>query len=399
MAYLRFILDNLRSLSYGFLLALFSTFGQTALIAVYGGEVMALYDLTAGEYGLIYMLATLTAIILAGMGVACLAMFAQGFVQSLIFLYVTLLLLRLFGQGLMSHASMTATARDFRRTRGKALSLVSMGHAPGEAFFPYMAVSLMLIFGWRESWLGYGLFCLVAALPLLVWLSSKPRTPRSKEPEPSEAEVEAAKQGWTRSQVVRDAGFYLLLPAMFAAPCLGTGMFFHQVALVEAKGWPLSAFAAGFTTFAITSTLSGLLAGKLVDAFSARWLIRFVLWPMTLGFLVISWAESPLWVHALMLLVGMTTGFNHTVGTAIWAELYGIAHLGAIRALSASFMVFSTAVGPAAMGLLLDSGLSMSEVLLLAAAWTGLTAACMPLVLSLIHRRRPDLGPLRNQSA
>ena len=66
MAYLRFILDNLRSLSYGFLLALFSTFGQTAFIAVYGGEVMALYDLTAGEYGLIYMLATLTSAAIIG---------------------------------------------------------------------------------------------------------------------------------------------------------------------------------------------------------------------------------------------------------------------------------------------------------------------------------------------
>ncbi|MEJ2026899.1 MAG: hypothetical protein P8X52_05425 [Limibacillus sp.] len=62
-----------------------------------------------------------TSIILCGMAVACLAMYLQAFLGSLLFLYLTLLLLRLFGQGLMSHASMTVTARDFNRNRGPFL--------------------------------------------------------------------------------------------------------------------------------------------------------------------------------------------------------------------------------------------------------------------------------------
>lgn len=414
MAYLRFILGNLRSLSYGFLLALFSTFGQTAFIAVYGREVMALYGLTPGEYGLIYMAATLTSaglmihagkqidslprglftgIILAGISLACFAMFLQGFFQSLVFLYLTLLLLRLFGQGLMSHASMTAMARDFNRNRGKALSLAAMGHAPGEAFFPLIAVGLMALIGWRESWLAYALFCLFAVLPLLLWLSAKPRVPRSgAEAPPTDEEAQAAKRGWTRAQVLRDPAFYLLLPALFASPCLGTGLFFHQVPLVEDKGWALTDFAAAFPTFALATTLFGLLGGKLVDARSARWLLQFALWPMAAGFALIGWAESPLAPHGLMILMGATVGINHTISTALWAELYGLAHLGAIRALSSSFMVFSTSLGPAAMGLLLDGGLSMSGVMLLAALWVAATALLQPLVFTVILRRRPELA-------
>lgn len=416
MAYLRFILGNLRSLSYGFLLSLNSTFGQTAFIAVYGGQIMALYGLSPGEYGLLYMAATLTSaalmiqagkqvdslprwlftsIILCGMAVACLAMYLQAFLGSLLFLYLTLLLLRLFGQGLMSHASMTVTARDFNRNRGKALSIAGMGHAPGEAFFPLMAVALMAWVGWRESWLLYSAVTLFAMLPLFLWLAAKPRVPRKgAEPAPSEAERKAAGEGWTRGQVLRDPGFYLLLPALFAAPCLGTGLFFHQVPLVEAKGWALSDFAAGFATYALSNVVFGLLSGRLIDRFSARWLFQFMLWPMAGGFLVIGLAGDPLWVYALMLLQGATTGMNHTIGTALWAELYGLAHLGAIRALSAAFMVFSTAIGPPVMGLLLDAGLTMGGVMVLAAAWTAATALWVPVALRIVQRHRAELDPL-----
>ncbi|WP_455371957.1 MFS transporter, partial [Limibacillus halophilus] len=255
------------------------------------------------------------------------------------------------------------------------------------------AVGLMSLVGWRESWLAYALFCLFAVLPLLLWLAAKPRVPRAgAEAPPTPEEESAARQGWTRGQVLRDPGFYLLLPALFASPCLGTGLFFHQVSLVEAKGWALTDFAAAFPTFAVATSLFGLWGGRLVDARSARWLLRVALWPMAAGFALIGWAESPLAPHGLMILMGATVGFNHTISTALWAELYGLAHLGAIRALSSSFMVFSTALGPAAMGLLLDSGLAMSEVMLLAALWVALTAALQPLVFAVIARRRPELA-------
>lgn len=419
MAYLQFIASNFRSLSYGFLLSLFSTFGQTAFIAVYGGQILALYDMTPGEYGLLYMLATLssaalmiqagklvddlprplfTGAVMVGMTVACLAMYAQAYIQSMLFLYLTLLLLRLFGQGLMSHASMTAMARDFNRNRGKALSIAAMGHAPGEAFFPLIAVGLMAWIGWRDSWLTYSLLSLVVVLPLLLWLAAKPRRPRSSaEPHLSDAERLVENQGWTRKQVIRDPGFYLLLPVMFAVPCLGTGLFFHQVILVEEKGWALSDFASGFTTFAIATTIFGLIGGKLIDSRNARWVLNFALWPMALGFFAVALSDNPLVVHALMLLIGITVGLNHTIGTALWAELYGLTHLGAIRALTSSFMVFSTALGPAMMGFLLDQGISMNQVLLLAAAWVAVTAACIPLILATIQRRRPDLAAISSR--
>lgn len=46
---------------------------------------------------------------------------------------------------------------------------------------------------------------------------------------------------------------------------------------------------------------------------------------------------------------------NSLIGV-IWVERYGRTHLGAIRSLAQSAMIFSTTVAPVSVGLLLDGG-------------------------------------------
>ena len=63
-----------------------------------------------------------------------------------------------------------------------------------------------------------------------------------------------------------------------------------------------------------------------------------------------------------------------TVVTAMWAQVYGLGHLGAIRALGASLSVLSSALGPAAMGWLIDDGVSMEAIALTSAVYLGCAA-------------------------
>ena len=58
----------------------------------------------------------------------------------------------------------------------------------------------------------------------------------------------------------------------------------------------------------------------------------------------------------------MTSGAAVMVVTAMWAKVYGLGHLGAIRALGASLSVVSSALGPAAMGWLIDDHISMEAI-------------------------------------
>ena len=56
---LTFLRNNARWIAGGFLLTFFSSFGQTFFIGLSGEELRAKFDLTDGEFGLTYMVATL----------------------------------------------------------------------------------------------------------------------------------------------------------------------------------------------------------------------------------------------------------------------------------------------------------------------------------------------------
>ena len=57
-------------------------------------------------------------------------------------------------------------------------------------------------------------------------------------------------------------------------------------------------------------------------------------------------------------LMGVSYGFSSTLFGALWPEVYGIRHLGSIRALTVAIMVFATAMGPGITGFLIDRGVS-----------------------------------------
>jgi hypothetical protein len=52
------------------------------------------------------------------------------------------------------------------------------------------------------------------------------------------------------------------------------------------------------------------------------------------------------------------------VVTAMWAEVYGTGHLGAIRALAAAMSVVASALAPASMGWLIDAGITIEAIAL-----------------------------------
>ena len=70
--------------------------------------------------------AVIASALLAG---ACLLLALSGSTPLLV---LALLGLRLAGQGMMSHASITGMARSFTPNRGKAIALATLGHPAGE---------------------------------------------------------------------------------------------------------------------------------------------------------------------------------------------------------------------------------------------------------------------------
>ena len=46
----------------------------------------------------------------------------------------------------------------------------------------------------------------------------------------------------------------------------------------------------------------------------------------------------------------------------MWAELYGVLHLGSIKAMVAGIQVISSALGPAVFGLLIDLSIKIEDI-------------------------------------
>ncbi|HHZ09456.1 MAG TPA: MFS transporter, partial [Rhizobiales bacterium] len=167
MSPLPFLRDNARWLAGGFLLTLFSSFGQTFFISLSAADIRAEYGLSHGGFGTLYMVATLaSALTLSYLGTIVDRFSMRGVVllivpllavgtasmaisRHVVHLAATIYLLRLFGQGMMTHTAFTAMGRWYAAQRGRAVSIVTLGHNAGEALLPLAFVGAAGLVGWR----------------------------------------------------------------------------------------------------------------------------------------------------------------------------------------------------------------------------------------------------------
>ena len=384
-------------LLFGFLMTFWSSPGQTFLISLFSGELRAALGLSDGEFAGIYSLATLLSAIVMiwsgslvdrielkklsiaivlGLGVGCVMMsFSSGILTLLISLFV----LRQFGQGLMFIVSGTAMVRYLDAHKGKASALAGMGYAVAEAIMPSLLVGLLLWVGWRHSWQVAGVVLVLFMVPAIFYLL-RGHTRRHRDYLAGLSQTAAhdvnvvRRRQWTRSEVLRDRYFYLFAPGLMSQPLMFTGFIFHQVHLVESKGWPLIGWAALFSVYAMVSVATKLVTGHVIDRYGAIRMIPLVALPMGVGLVVLSFSTDLFWGGAFLVLTGVTVGFQSTAVAPFWSEMYGNRHLGSIKSLGSAVMVFCTALSPILMGWQIDVGTSMDTLALASAVYIFVTS-------------------------
>ncbi|MBW3098049.1 MFS transporter [Pseudohoeflea coraliihabitans] len=372
MPLIHFLRENARWIIGGFLLTFFSSFGQTFFIALSAGEIRAEFGLSHGQFGGLYMIATLaSALTLPQLGkvvdrysIAMVATFvipalmlatvSMALASNVVWLGVTIYALRLFGQGMMTHIAMTAMGRWFSAQRGRAVSLATLGHQGGEAVLPSAFVFAAYALGWRGTWLASAAVLALVAWPVIYLLMRQARMPRASDG----PERLVVAHEWTRAEVMRDPMFWLCLGGILAPGFIGTTVFFHQVYLSELRGWPVSVFASAYLIMSSMTIIFALIAGQLIDRFSAIRILPSFLVPLAASCLVLATTASPWGAYVFMALMGISYGFSSTLFGALWPELYGTRHLGSIRAVVVALMVLATAVGPGLTGWLIDAGVS-----------------------------------------
>lgn len=405
-AYFSFVAGNRRFLGFGFLMAFGSSFGQTYFIGIFGPSIQAEFDLGHTAWGTTYMIGTLasaavlpwtgrqidgmaleryTALVCLAMVVACLGIAS---VAGPVTLVLAIFALRQSGQGLLSHVAITSMARYFDSGRGRAIAVAALGFSTGEAVLPFVAVLAIGAVGWRFAYAGSALLLACLAVPIFWCLAGHGERHRrhleqlardASNPQPSA-------RAWTRSEMLRDPRFYLLIPSVTAPSMILTGMFFHHLNLADAKQWSHAWITGSYFVYAIAAVATSLVAGRLIDRYGAVRLVPWMLAPLAAGLAVVALFDDAWMAWPYLMLAGVTVGIAHTAISALWAELYGVTHLGAIKSLAAAISVFASALGPVSMGALMDAGVAIESVCLVFAGYCFVATALLGPVLA----RRPS---------
>ena len=344
---LRFIRANAAFLAAGFILTFSSSWGQTYFISLFAAQIMEEIGLTDASWGLLYMVATsasaivmifagtmtdrfrartLLMIVLPGLALACLLMSVN---YSVVGLVVVIFMLRFFGQGMASQLAIVSMARWFVASRGKALSIATMGFSLGNAVLPFLFVSLLAVLTWRQTWVVAALMCLLV-VPVLMRLLQQERTPQAVAKDNQVAGMGG--RHWTRMDMMRHPLFWLAIPMLLAPPAWGTVLFFQQVHFVEVKGWTMAGYTALFPIYIMALVSMTFLSGEMIDRVGPAVMMGAWRVPWAMGFTVRARAPSRGWALLGLVLCGIGQGIQSNAPTSFFSEYYGTRHLGAIKA-------------------------------------------------------------------
>ena len=379
---------SLKVIIFGFIFTFFSSFGQSYFLGLFNTSIREALSISHGQFGSIYASATLfssfiliwvgkkiddfSAIKLAYFVIISLSIssFIFSKINSIVFLFLAIFLMRLFGQGLMSHTASTTVSRYFDKSRGKALSTSWLGLSLAEFILPVLIVYFLTFIHWRELWIGFSLL-IILFLPVASMFLINNLNINSRESDSNNNSREDTIKQWSRREVLKDYKFYIICGNLLAMPWIFTGFAVFQSFVQISKGWGPYVIAQSFMAYSICSVLTLFITGILIDKFSSRKLLIFTNIPMLIAAMMLIVFDHPIVSFIFLGLMGITNGFANVLGTSTWAELYGVRFIGGIKAMTSALMVFSTAFGTALYGFLIDKGFGIEQIATFSAIYVG----------------------------
>ena len=396
---------SLKVIIFGFIFTFFSSFGQSFFLGIFNSSIRNELSITHGQFGSIYASATLTSsFILIWLGkkiddisiskfaflVILLLAFSCFFfskISTVPILFIAILLMRFSGQGMMSHTATTTISRFFTKSRGKALSTGWFGLSTAEFILPVLMIYLLSIIDWKNIWLIISI-CILIFLPITSYFLTKDLNFDSREKSDNETSTDRNYKQSKREEVIKDYRFYILCANMLAMQSIATGTFVYQSFILSSKNWGPYIIAQSFMVYSILSVLTLILSGFLIDKFTSRKILIFMNIPLFFAAVVLFSFNQPFSSFILFGLIGISNGLCNVLGSSTWAEIYGVKHIGSIKALTTALMVFATASGTAIFGVLIDKGYSIEQISLFSLGYISISIVSLFLI-------REKLNPIK----
>ena len=388
---------NYKIILFGFIFTFFSSFGQSYFLGLFNPSIRDSLSITHGQFGSVYASATLlSSFILVWIGkkiddvnilkfasyviiLLAISCFLFSKISSIVFLFISIFLMRLSGQGLMSHTATTTISRYFEKSRGRALSTAWLGLSLAEFILPLLIVFLLTIINWRNIWLSISILVIVV-LPLISFFLVKNIDLNSREDSNSGSKKIKKIKQWKRIEVIKDYRYYIICLYMLAMPSIATGTFVYQSFISLSKGWGPYVIPQSFMVYSILSVITLSVSGFLIDKYSSRKLLIYMNIPLIFSAFVLFYFNSPISSFVFLGLIGISNGLANVLGSATWAEIYGVKYIGSIKAMTTGLMVFSTAFGTAFFGLLIDNDFTIEQIALVSGSYIFVTIILLLLI-------------------
>ena len=345
--------------------------GQTAGLSVFTDPLIRELDVSRTEISVSYLIGTLLGAlaqpaigraldrwgvrrvtIIIGLTFA-LILFVLSFVGEIIGLTAGFTGVRMAGQGALSLAATTAVARAIHHRRGLALGLASAIGSAGISLAPVFLESLIAAVGIHNAWRWEAAAVLLVVVPLAFVFPRRTRRPVDA-PTTSPDQIALSGVSWTLPEAIRTGMFWIIAASLATSGMLGTGLAFHQIAILGEQGLsPLEA-AANFLPQTVTGILATLLTGSLIDRANPKLFVVFSMVTLAGALLMLPLVSPGASAVLYGLVLGAASGSLRGLEAASYVRYYGTEHIGSIRGVATSISLASTALGPLALSLGFD---------------------------------------------
>jgi sugar phosphate permease len=301
-----------------------------------------------------------------GLGLAAIPLF----VSELMHLALIFLFLGTCGVAANTMPYLRTVSAWFDRKRGLAIGIAVSGIGLGYAYVPLLVQSAITAGGWRFAYGVLSAIVLFITVPMLFLLlkespSDMGLMPDNADNNRSPVTAAVVPAGMSSSMVIRRREFWLLSLIFLCIAFVLHGILLHMVPLLRDKGISPGSAAAIASFTGVTTFVSRIVIGYLIDYFFAPRLALIFFALSSLGFFLFATTSLLPLMYLAAFMIGLSLGAEIDLLAYLCGKYFGLGSFGEIYALLFIGVLAGSAIGPVAFGYSFDAMGSYTAILTL----------------------------------
>ncbi len=298
-------------------------------------------------------------------------------------------LMRFFGQGVLTLASRTMLMEWFIERRGRVNGVAGVFISLMFSGAPLVFEELIQAHTWRGAWQVLGVVIGIGVTVfILLFFRDKPEhcglEPDGFNVKKPGGESKKAERNYTLGEARKTYVFWIYNLGLSMFSLVMTAIMFHIVSIFQVEGLLRQEAISIFLPASVLAMVLHLVVGTLSDFTSLKYYLFLILGGLTLSLAGVIMLDGPWGKYMIIAGNGVASGMFGTLSTVTWPRFFGREHLGAIGGLNMQFLVFFSALGPFLFGLSQDYF----------GTYTAAVGGCLGvLVLLILASTRPDRLP------